>query len=135
MPDDFFAAGLYQIQPVVPDREYSQDPNRPGPQRRDEVTGLKMWKLPVTDRAERNSKKASYDVILLSDEDPADPPFESGGGLRRIVLEGATVQPRVAGMGEYKSLAYLVRATGFRLVTRQGGSRSAGGTESGKTAS
>ncbi|MFF0489356.1 hypothetical protein ACFYTQ_10080 [Nocardia sp. NPDC004068] len=122
------------------DLEYSEDPRRSKQQRRDEVTGLKMWKLPVTDPAEQNSTKASYDVILLSDEPPTDPPFESGGGLRPIVLEGATVQPRLGGTGQYKSLKYLVRATGFRLVTGQagtssGGSRSAGGTGSGKTAS
>ncbi|WP_068021280.1 hypothetical protein [Nocardia mexicana] len=136
---DFFQWGLYQIKPVVPDTEYSGDPNRPGPQRRDDQTGLPIWRLPVTDAGEPNSRRASYDVYLLSDTDPVPGTQEFGRGMRPIALEGVTVQPRIGGQGEYKFIQYVVRATGFSELPstggRSGGSGSAGGSASGKTAS
>jgi hypothetical protein len=45
---DFFREGLYQMGPVRPDREYTGNPDRPGPQKRDEMTGALVWKITVS---------------------------------------------------------------------------------------
>ncbi|MFI5778839.1 hypothetical protein [Nocardia sp. NPDC051570] len=128
--DDYFRAGLYQIGPVVPDTEYSGDPNRPGPQKRDPVTGLLVWKLPVMDRAESNTRRASYDVLLLSDTEPVPTTQEIAPGYRPIALEDVTIQPRIAGQGEYKFIQNTVRANGFAAPPATGGrSASSGGVK------
>lgn len=112
--EDFFgASGLYQIGPVRPDTEYSGVPDRPGPQKRDQVTGLPVWKIAVTDPGELNAKRASYDLLLLADAEPVPTTEEIGPGLRPIALVGVTLQPRVGGQGEFKYLTYTVRATGY----------------------
>src|SRR5436305_13764793 len=67
--DEYYPRTLFQTGPVVPDTEYL-GPNRQGPQRRDPVTGLLVWKIAVTDQNEPNSKRREYDVLLLSDTEP-----------------------------------------------------------------
>ncbi|MQY24601.1 hypothetical protein NRB56_01490 [Nocardia sp. RB56] len=111
--EEFYAAGLYQMGPVRPDTVYTGDPNRPGPQQRDPVTGLWVWKASVTDPGEPNSRRRSYDILLLSETEPVPTTDELSAGLRPIVLEGLTVQPRVGGQGEFKYLTYTVRAAGY----------------------
>ncbi|WP_433627090.1 hypothetical protein [Nocardia sp. CA-120079] len=111
--EDWFRMGLYQIGPVRADTEYTGDPNRPGPQKFDPVTKTKVWKIKVTDAAEEKATRTSYDVLLLADEEPEPTTAEIAPFVRPIALTGVTVQPRVAGQGEFKYLAYTVRATGY----------------------
>jgi hypothetical protein len=127
--NEFFVAGCYQNGDITPDTEYSGNPDRPGPQRRDPVTGLLVWKLPVTDPAEPSSKRRSYDVLMLSDTEPVPPTQEIAPGVRPVVLTEVTVEPRLAGQGEFKYLSYTVRALGFAPAPSAGG-RSDGGSGS-----
>ncbi|MEV6555628.1 hypothetical protein AB0M22_07925 [Nocardia sp. NPDC051756] len=109
----FYKAGLFQMGPVRPDTEYTGDPNRPGPQKRDSVTGQLVWKITVSDPGERNPRRASYEVLLLSDTEPVPTTDEVAPGLRPIELTGLMVTPRVGGQGEFKYLTHTVRATGY----------------------
>ncbi|MGW4768659.1 hypothetical protein ACWEO2_11525 [Nocardia sp. NPDC004278] len=111
--EEWFKSGLVQIGPVRADTEYTGDLNRPGPQKFDPVTKLKVWKIAVTDPSEQKANRASFDLLLLSDEEPVPTTPEIAPGLRPIALTGLTVQPRVAGNDQYKYLAYTVRATGY----------------------
>ncbi|WP_431958267.1 hypothetical protein [Nocardia lijiangensis] len=130
---DFFRDGLYQMGPVRPDLVYTGDPNRPGPQKRDELTGALVWKITVSDPAILDkARRASYEVLLLSETEPVPTTAEIGPNLRPIELVGVTVQPRIAGQGEYKYQDYTVRATGYATAPG-GGNRSATGAGAGKT--
>ncbi|WP_253798502.1 hypothetical protein [Nocardia amikacinitolerans] len=129
---DFFPDGLYQMGPVSPDLVYTGDPNRPGPQKRDELTGALVWKITVSDPAVRRARRASYEVLLLSETEPVPTTAEIGPNLRPIELVGVTVQPRIAGQGEFKYQDYMVRATGY-ATPPGGGNRSASGLGAGKT--
>ncbi|WP_433524393.1 hypothetical protein ACQPZ2_04310 [Nocardia pseudovaccinii] len=111
--ENHFYAGCYQMGPVRADTEYTGDPNRPGPHKRDPVTGLLQWKITVSDPAERTARRASYEVILLADEEPVPTAAEIGDNLRPVTLTGVTLQPRIAGQDQFKYLAYIVRATGY----------------------
>ncbi|MFI9408507.1 hypothetical protein [Nocardia gamkensis] len=130
---DFFREGLYQMGPVRPDLEYTGNPDRPGPQKRDELTGALVWKATVSDPGERNARRASYEVLLLSDTEPEPTTPEIAPGIRPIALTEVTVQPRVGGQGEFKYLTYTVRATGYATPPGSG-NRSAGSSGAGKTA-
>ncbi|RDI43862.1 hypothetical protein [Nocardia mexicana] len=134
--DEYFEQGVIQIRPIRPDTEYTNDPNKVGAQKRDPVTGLLMWRMAVMDPNEPNPRRASYDVILLADTEPVPTTEEIRPGLRPVVLEGVTVQPRIAGQNEFKYLDKTVRATGFAPAPGTGG-RSGGaaaGPASGKNA-
>ncbi|WP_194836411.1 hypothetical protein [Nocardia sp. XZ_19_369] len=125
--DDFYRAGLFQLGEVRPDTEYTGDPNRPGPQKRDPVTGQLVWKITVTDPGERNPRRASYEVLLLSDTEPVPTTSEIAPGFRPIALTGLMVTYRVGGQGEFKYLTQTVRATGYAPAPGRG---SAGGPAS-----
>ncbi|MEV6095244.1 hypothetical protein [Nocardia sp. NPDC051981] len=125
--EEFFALGLYQMGPVRPDTEYSGVPDRPGPQKRDPVTGALVWKIAVTDPGEANAKRASYDLLLLADTEPVPTTPELAPGMRPIQLSGVTVQPRVGGQGEYRYQAYTVRATGYAPAPSPRANSAAGG--------
>ncbi|OXR42307.1 hypothetical protein B7C42_05506 [Nocardia cerradoensis] len=129
----FFGAGLYQMGPVRLDREYTGNPDRPGAQRRDEVTELPQWKISVMDPGESNARRTGYEIVLLSDKEPVPTTAEIGPNLRPIELTGLTIQPRVAGQGEYKYQSYMVRATGYASAPSTGGRGSSSGA--GKSAS
>ncbi|MFD6391827.1 hypothetical protein [Nocardia sp. NPDC060259] len=110
---DFYARGLYQVGPVIPDTEYTGDPLRPGPQRRDPVTHELVWKIAVLDPAEKHPRRKAYEVMLLSNSEPVPTTGEIGPDMRPIELTGLIVTPRVAGQGEFKYLSWVVRATGY----------------------
>ncbi|MEU6829325.1 hypothetical protein ABZ894_11820 [Nocardia beijingensis] len=109
--EDFFFGGCLVVGPVRPFTEYSNDPRRPGKHLRDDDTGLLMWKLPVTDPAAGNAARMSYDVTLLSDTEPVLPGGEFALGAP-IRFTGLRVSPRVGGTGEFRHIAYAVRASG-----------------------
>lgn len=127
-----FAKGLLQTGEVVPDTEYQQDRTKPATQKVDVVTGKRQWKVTVTDPAQTNAKRASFDLIFLADVQPVPsaPELAPGTGLRMIELEGLTVEPKVMGQGEFKYLGYTFRAEGYREPASRPASRS----DSGKAA-
>ncbi|ATL69060.1 hypothetical protein [Nocardia terpenica] len=110
---EFAGAGMYQITDVRPDTEYTGDPKNPGKQKRDVATGLLQWKIGVVDQAEPNPRRASYEVLLLSDTEPVPPTQEIAKNMRPIELTGMQVQPRIGGQGDYRFLTWAVRATGY----------------------
>ncbi len=110
---EYFGMGLYQTSDVRPDTEYTGDPNRPGPQRRDLVTGLLQWKVGVMDPGEENPRRASYEIVLLSDTEPVPTTQEIAPNVRPIELTGITVEPRLAGDGQFKYVSKAVRASGY----------------------
>ncbi|WP_198654391.1 MULTISPECIES: hypothetical protein [Nocardia] len=128
--DEFFYMGLYQMGPVQPLREFSQDRNRPGRQVRDEVTGLLVWKIKVSDPAVENADRASYAVHLLSEEEPVPTTQEISPHMRPIELVGVTAQPRLKGSGEFKYQSYLIRASGY--APAPGGRSTGSGPATGK---
>lgn len=127
-----FPQGLVMMGEVSPDTEYQSREDRaagrPVRQRVDEVTGMRQWKVTVTDPSEPNSKRASFDVTLLAEVQPVPTTSEVLPGVRPVELEGLTAEPRVAGNGEFKYQSYVYRATGFRAAG------SAGGASSGRSA-
>ncbi|MFC4856764.1 hypothetical protein [Actinophytocola glycyrrhizae] len=135
-----FPRGLVMVGEVQPDTEFqSQDDrarNRPVRQRIDEATGLRQWKVSVTDPDEAKAKRASFEVTMLAEVQPVPTTMEALPGVRPIELDGLTAEPRVAGNGEFKYLSYVFRATGFREAGAAGGTAggSTGTRSAGKSA-
>lgn len=121
-----FPRGLVMVGEVQPDTEFqSQDDrarNHPVRPRTDEATGLRQWKVSVTDPDEAKAKRASFEVMLLAEVQPVPTTVEALPGVRPVELDGLTAEPRVAGNGEFKYLSYVFRATGFREAGSVGGS-------------
>ena len=128
--DEAFPQGLVLVGEVGPDTEFQQDKSRPPVQRVDEATGKRMWKATVTDPNEPKAKRASFEVFFLADVQPVPTTSEVLPGLRPIVLDGLTAQPKVAGQGEFKYLAYTYRAIGFADMQSEGKRSAARGSES-----
>ncbi len=137
--NEWYEQGVYQTGDATPDREYTGNPDRPGPQKRDTVTGLLVWKVPVHDPGEPNTRRAGYDVYILSDTEPVPTTQEVSPGIRPVVFEGLTVEPRVGGQGEFKFLTQTIRATGYAPApqpgARGGGAGSGSGSGTSKSAS
>ncbi|HEU5476133.1 MAG TPA: hypothetical protein VFV67_36365 [Actinophytocola sp.] len=131
---DAFPQGLVLMGEMAPDTEYQSREDRasgrPVRQRVDEVTGKRQWKGTVTDPDERNAKRASFEVTFLADVQPVPTTSEVLPGLRQIELDGLTVEPRLAGSGEFKYQSYVFRATGFKPATGRAGTAKAAGNES-----
>lgn len=129
-----FPQGLVLLGEVAPDNEYQsredRSAGRPVRQRVDELTGKRQWKATVTDPNERNAKRASFEVTFLADVQPVPSTSEVLPGVRPVVLEGVTVEPRVAGNGEFKYQSYVVRAVGFAAVGSAGGRAAGKGSDS-----
>lgn len=115
--DGAFPQGLVLIGEVAPDNEYQtredRAAGRPVRQKIDQVTGKRQWKATVTDPDEGNAKRASFEITFIADVQPVPTTGEVLPGMRPIVLEGLTAEPRVAGNGEFKYQSYVFRATGF----------------------
>lgn len=135
-----FPRGLVMVGEIQPDTEFQSREdrarNRPVRQHTDEVTGLRQWKVNVTDPDEDKAKRASFEVTLLAEVQPVPTMPEALPGVRPVELEGLTAEPRVAGNGEFKYLSYVFRATGFREARSGSGSGSgpAGARSTGKSA-
>lgn len=129
--DAAFPQGLVMMGEVSPDTEFQSQEDRarsrPARQHVDEVTGLRRWKITVSDPDEPKSKRASFDVILLAEHQPVPTTSEVLPGMRPVEFEGLTAEPRVAGNGEFRYQSYVFRATGFKAAgSAAGGGRSAG---------
>ena len=126
--DSAFAQGLVLIGDVTPDNEYQtreeRAVGRPVRQKIDEITGKRQWKATVTDPDEPTAKRASFEITLIADVQPAPTTTEVLPGMRPIELDGLTAEPRVAGNGEFKYQSYVYRATGFTATSSAVGTRS-----------
>lgn len=124
--DAVFPRGLVAVGEVAPVIRYNQDRNAPKVQRLDInettgelYTGLRMWKVAVLDPDQDNAKRKAFEVILLSEHQPVFPTSarEDDNGMRRIRLEGLTVEPFVVrqGSGErnFSYVDYRFYSTGF----------------------
>lgn len=109
-----FEKGLVLVGEIEPDTEYNQNRNAPARQKVDPITGKRQWKATCTDPSETNPKRSSIQVIFLSDVQPVPSTPEVLPGMRSIELEGLTLQPKVTGQGEFKTLGWTVRATGIK---------------------
>ena len=126
--DSAFPQSLILIGDVAPDNEYQtredKAAGRPVRQKIDQVTGQRQWKATVTDPDEPTAKRASFEITLIADVQPAPTTTEVLPGMRPIELDGLTAEPRVAGNGEFKYQSYLYRATGFTATSSAAGTRS-----------
>ncbi|MEV6101037.1 hypothetical protein [Nocardia sp. NPDC051981] len=111
---DAFPRKLLAIGQPEPDNEFNQNRNAAPRQKIDEATGLRQWKLTCTDLNETNPKRSSIQVIFLADVAPIPAGPELADGVHLIELEGLTLQPKVTGQGEFKTLGWTVRATGIK---------------------
>ncbi|OLT10146.1 hypothetical protein BJF78_29235 [Pseudonocardia sp. CNS-139] len=126
-----FAAGFEQVFPsgalmvggVVPDMEYLSPEDRArgkqAKQRIDEATGLRQWKVVVTDPSAEKERDASVTVVITAEVQPVPPSAVQvmpGVEVRPVVFEGLTVEPRV--MGErFKYQGFTIRAKGITAPT------------------
>jgi hypothetical protein len=138
--DSAFPQGLVLIGDVAPDNEYQtredKAAGRPVRQKIDQVTGQRQWKATVTDPDESTAKRASFEITLIAEVQPVPMTTEVLPGMRPIVLDGLTAEPRVAGNGEFKYQSYLYRSTGFTATTSAAGTRPSPSTKpSGATGS
>jgi len=96
--DDAFPQGLVMVGEVSPGNEYQsrgdRAANRPVPQRVDEITGKRQWKVMVTDPAETRAKRASFEITLLADVQPVPTTSEALPGMRPIELDRRTARGR-----------------------------------------
>lgn len=116
--EDAFPKGLFLLGDVEPMLEFNSDRNAPKRQRQDldaegNGTGKRLWKATVTDPAAPNARQASFDLVFVADVMPVPSTPELAPGMRPIVLEGLQVKPKIAGQGEFKSIGWNIRATGF----------------------
>jgi hypothetical protein len=123
-----FPQGLVLVGQIAPDNEYQtredRAASRPVRQKIDQVTGKRQWKATVTDPDEGNAKRASFEITFIADVQPVPTTSEVLPGMRPIVLDGLTAEPKVAGNGEFKYQYYVYRATGFATAPGAGGVRS-----------
>lgn len=118
-----FPRGLVLLGEIAPDTQYEPDRTKPKVQKKDvdertgEVfTGLRQWKATVTDPDEDRAKRASFEVIFLSEQQPVPTSGEvvPGTGMRMVELEGLTAEPKVMGQGEFRYQGFQYRATGIK---------------------
>jgi hypothetical protein len=125
---DAFPQGLVLMGDLTADNEYQSREDRaagrPVRQKIDTQTGKRQWKGTVTDPAEPNAKRASFEVMFLADVRPVPTTTEVLPGMRPVELDGLTAEPKVAGNGEFKYQSYVFRATGFKLASTSAGARS-----------
>ncbi|WP_026343815.1 hypothetical protein [Nocardia sp. BMG111209] len=113
-----YPMGLFLLGEIQAVTEYSTDRNAPKIQKQDydrdgNGTGLRLWKGTVTDPSAQSHKQASFEVVFVANVQPVPSADEIAPGMRPIVLEGLHVKPKMAGQGEFKSIAWNVRASGI----------------------
>lgn len=111
--------GLFLLGEIQPVTHYNSDRNAPKIQKVDlddegNGTGMRLWKATVTDPSADNARQASFEVVFVANQKPVPSAPEIAKNVRPIELEGVTVKPKIAGSGEYKSIAWTVRATGIK---------------------
>jgi hypothetical protein len=128
--EEMFPDGALMVGAVEPDMEYlsreEQNRGRKPKQNKDDITGLLLWKVTVTDPSATRKNDASVVVVIAAPHQPVPPEgveIAPGVKVRLVVFEGLTVTPKLEGQGEYKRLGYTARATGMRGVQARSTSR------------
>ncbi len=106
---------------------------RPVRYRVDERTGLRLFKVTVSDPSAARDADKSVQVFITAEVQPVPPEgteVAPGIVVRPVVFEGMTVEPRVEGTGEFKRLGYVLRATGMRAPSTKPTPRSSTSSES-----
>ncbi|WP_051727539.1 hypothetical protein [Nocardia brasiliensis] len=117
---EFFEKGTYLLGTARPVTEFQRDRNTPAIQKVDldyegKGTGKRLWKATIIDpSSEDNAKHASYEVIFAADVCPVPPAAAIVPGMTPVELEGLMVKPKLIGSGEFKSIGWSIRATGFK---------------------
>ncbi|MFQ6231201.1 hypothetical protein [Nocardia sp. NPDC002869] len=122
IPTDFrsvFPKGVLLLGDVEAQTEFSEDRNAPKRQAQDydregNGSGKRLWKATIMDRAGGKANQASYDITFVADQMPVPSEPEVLEGLRPIELEGLLLKPRVVGNGQFKSIGFMIRATGIK---------------------
>ncbi|WP_280220158.1 hypothetical protein [Nocardia neocaledoniensis] len=122
IPTDFrsvFPMGVFLIGNIEAQTEFSSDRNAPKRHaldfdREGNGTGKRLWKATIMDPSGGNAKNSSFDVTFVADQQPIAAGVEVSPGLRSIELEGLSIKPRVVGNGEFKSIGFMIRATGIK---------------------
>ncbi|BAD55547.1 hypothetical protein [Nocardia farcinica] len=115
-----FPQGLVLVGQIEPLIKYNPDRNAVPEQQIDynPKTGagsrLPMWKATVTDPSETNAKRASFQLIFLSEVEPVPSTPEVLPGMRQIELEGLLAEPKVMGTGEFKYQGFVFYAGGIK---------------------
>ena len=130
--EQVFPSGALMVGVVVPDMEYLSPEDRArgrqAKQRIDEATGLRQWKVVVTDPSAEKERDASVTVVITAEVQPVPPSAVQvmpGVEVRPVTFEGLTVEPRV--MGEkFKYQGFTIRARGIGSPTSDVGSRRPG---------
>ncbi|MEU0875742.1 hypothetical protein [Nocardia brasiliensis] len=99
--------------------EFSRDRNAPKRQKVDldddgNGSGKRLWKGTVADPSAMGSRNASFDVIFVADVQPVPVGAPVSDNVVLVELEGLQVKPKVVGAGEFKSIGWSIRATGFK---------------------
>ena len=135
--DEMFPEGALMVGAVEPDMEYlsreQQGRGRRAKQNTDEITGLLLWKVTITDPSATRKNDASVVVVIAAPHQPVPPEgidIAPGVKVRPVVFEGLTVTPKIEGQGEYKRLGYAARATGMRGVQARATGRPAAAGDS-----
>ncbi|MEU0545022.1 hypothetical protein ABZ319_34635 [Nocardia sp. NPDC005978] len=116
--DEMFENGAVLLGQIEPLAEFSSDRNAPKRQRLDlddegRGTGKLLWKGTVADPTGMGAKNSTFDVVFVADVMPVPSAQPVLPGVTPVRLEGLQVKPKIVGNGEYKSIGWNVRATGF----------------------
>ncbi|MFC9664904.1 hypothetical protein ACFVJ5_32155 [Nocardia sp. NPDC127606] len=122
IPTDFrsvFPKGVLLLGNIEAQTEFSEDRNAPKRQaldfdREGNGSGKRLWKATIMDRAGGKANQAGFDITFVADVMPTPSVEEVMEGLTPIELEGLLLKPRVVGNGQFKSIGFLIRATGIK---------------------
>ncbi|MFE5463811.1 hypothetical protein [Nocardia sp. NPDC056564] len=140
--NETFPSKLLFMGTVEPMTEFNRDRNARKRQKVDldddgNGTGKRLWKGTVADPSGMGSKDSSFDVIFLADVQPVPVGTQFSENVMLVELEGLQIKPKMAGSGEFKSIGWSIRATGFKgdnSGTVAPGDHSATAPRSGKAA-
>ncbi|MEV6225100.1 hypothetical protein AB0M13_25960 [Nocardia fluminea] len=122
IPTDFrsvFPKGVLLLGEIEAQAEFSEDRNAPKRHALDfdrdgNGSGKRLWKATIMDRAGGRANQAGFDITFVADVMPTPSAEEVMEGLTPIELEGLLLKPRVVGNGQFKSIGFLIRATGIK---------------------
>ncbi|WP_040709122.1 hypothetical protein [Nocardia takedensis] len=122
IPTDFravFPKGVLLMGDIQPQTEFSENRDAPKRQavdfdREGRGTGKRLWKATIMDRSGGKAAQAGFDITFVADQMPVPSEPEVLEGLRPIELEGLLLKPRVTGNGQFKSIGFMIRATGIK---------------------
>ena len=111
-----FPRGAFAAGPFEPVRDFEASKGGQFVQSKDRVSGLPLWQADIID-ADPAARDKTARVKVAAAEQPVLPPPHPGMPFIPLEFAGMTVTPYVNQAGR---LAYALRATAVRPVSRQG---------------